>query len=189
MSDFNIFSSKTDIKKLLFTTDKFKFDEQQSTDSWQDLPGAIHTSSIDNQTLTSSLSSLSDNRNDYGWETVDDCSTISKSYGINYEQISQQTTSYCRLDRRRQWLLLPPKSQTSVIHNDSDHIVSNCISKTTNNQQQTTDENFQDSCESSTLSLDFHVEDDELLLDNRNRQIKSSWKTKTSNNSIQKQSR
>ena len=37
MSDVNLFSSKTDSKKLLFTTEKFHLNDDLSTDSWQDL--------------------------------------------------------------------------------------------------------------------------------------------------------
>ena len=37
MSDVNLFSSKTDSKKLLFTTEKFHLDDDLSADSWQDL--------------------------------------------------------------------------------------------------------------------------------------------------------
>ena len=77
MSDFNLFSSKTDIKKLLFTTEKFKFNEQCSNGSWQDLPGVTPTSAlasfVGNQHIQgTSLSSLSDYRNDNGMSLIDE---------------------------------------------------------------------------------------------------------------------
>ncbi|CAF4051928.1 unnamed protein product [Adineta steineri] len=168
MSDFNLFSTKTDIKKLLFTTDKFKFNEQCSNDSWQDLPGATPTSVLaslaDNQYIqTSSLSSsLSDNRNDNGWETLDDYSIIPKSYGLNYEQISKKPPGYCRLDRRGHWLLLSPQSQ---IQSDSNNVVTSSdkkyLTKDSNHEQI-----FPDSCESLTVSVDLHVPTDELIMYN-----------------------
>ncbi|CAF4568651.1 unnamed protein product, partial [Rotaria sp. Silwood2] len=172
MSDFNLFSSKTDIKKLLFTTDKFKFDEQCSNDSWQDLPGITPTSVlasfIDNQNIqTSSLSSLSDNRNDYGWETLDDYSTIPKSYGFNCEQLSSKPTSYCRLDRRGHWLLLPPPP---LLHTDTDKVVTYYDNKrlSRDSNQEQIEQNFPDSYESVTVSVDFHVPTDEFVLDHNN---------------------
>jgi hypothetical protein len=170
MSDFNLFSSKTDVKKLLFTTEKFKFDEQCSNDSWQDLPGATPTSAlaslVDNQNIqTLSLSTLSDNRNDNGWETLDDYSTIPKSYGVNYENIAKKPTSYCRLDRRGHWLLLPPPA---LLQTTTDKVVTyydkQRISRDSN--QQPPEQIFPDSCESLTVSVDLHIQTDELITDN-----------------------
>ena len=141
MSDFNLFSSKTDIKKLLFTTEKFKFNEQGSNDSWQDLPGVTPTSAIasflHNQTLETS--SISNNRNDTGWETVDD-----------YSMHRSKSTSHGRLDRRGHWLLLTPPPL----------ILPNANQATTNNEPF-----FPDSCESLTVSVDLHVPTDELMTD------------------------
>ena len=184
MSDFNLFSSKTDIKKLLFTTEKFKFDEQCSNDSWQDLPGATPTSLLasflDNQNIqTSSSSSLSDNRNDNGWETLDDYSTIPKSYGFNYEQISKKSVGYCRLDRRGHWLLLPPPP---LLHHDTNKVVTyynkNRLSRNSNEQQ--TEQIFPDSCESLTVSVDLHVPTDELVTDHDDldRKTVQVWRNK-----------
>jgi len=169
MSDFNLFSSKTDIKKLLFTTEKFKFNDQCSNDSWQDLPGITPTSVlaslIDNQEIeTSSLSSLSDNRNDNGWETLDDYSIIPKSYGFNCETISKKSNSYGRFDRRGHWILLPPPSllqsnrNTIVTYFDKKRLLRD------SNQQQN-DQMFPDSCESLTVSIDLQVPVDGLITD------------------------
>jgi hypothetical protein len=170
MSDFNLFSSKTDVKKLLFTTEKFKFDDQCSNDSWQDLPGATPTSVlasiIDDQNIeTSSLSTLSDNRNDNGWETLDDYSTIPKSYGLNYENTSKKPASYCRLDRRGHWLLLPPPP---LLQTDTNKVVTYYDKKriSRDSKQQPTEETFPDSCESLTVSVDLHIPTDELITDN-----------------------
>jgi hypothetical protein len=174
MSDFNLFSSKTDIKKLLFTTEKFKFNDQCSNDSWQDLPGVTPTSFLDNQNLDTS--SLSDSRNDNGWETLDDYSTIPQSYGLNHETISKKPAGYCRLDRRGHWLLLPPPP---LLQSDSNKVVTfydkQRLSRDSNHQQ-TTELFFPDSCESLTVSVDLHVPTDELItdLDGRNTPI---WKT------------
>ncbi|CAF4747200.1 unnamed protein product, partial [Rotaria socialis] len=187
MSDFNLFSSKTDIKKLLFTTDKFKFDEQCSTDSWQDLPGAalssVHSSFIHNQPIQTST--FSDNRNDYGWETLDDYSTIPRSYGIDYEKASKKPPSYCRLDRRGHWLLLPPppSPMQALLHTDAKKVVTYFNNKRfprDSTQLQQPEQNFHDSYESLTVSMDFHVPEDEFLIDddNLNRQRKPLWKNK-----------
>ncbi|CAF5186365.1 unnamed protein product, partial [Rotaria magnacalcarata] len=184
MSDFNLFSSKTDIKKLLFTTDKFKFDEQCSTDSWQDLPGAtlssVHSSFIHNPPIQTST--FSDNRNDYGWETLDDYSTIPKSYGNDYEKVSKKSSSYCRLDRRGHWLLLPPPPPPihPLLHTDAKKVVTYFNSKRfsrNSTQLQQPEQNFRDSYESLTVSMDFHVPEDEFLIDNDNlnRQKKPLW--------------
>ncbi|CAF3863342.1 unnamed protein product [Rotaria magnacalcarata] len=184
MSDFNLFSSKTDIKKLLFTTDKFKFDEQCSTDSWQDLPGAtlssVHSSFIHNPPIQTST--FSDNRNDYGWETLDDYSTIPKSYGNDYEKVSKKSSSYCRLDRRGHWLLLPqpPPPIHPLLHTDAKKVVTYFNSKRfsrNSTQLQQPEQNFRDSYESLTVSMDFHVPEDEFLIDNDNlnRQKKPLW--------------
>ncbi|UJR08979.1 hypothetical protein I4U23_013229 [Adineta vaga] len=169
MADFNIFSTKTDIKKLLFTTEKFKFNEQCSNDSWQDLPGATPTSVlaslVDNQYIQDlSVSSLSDNRNENGWETLDDYSTIPQSYGFNYEQNSKKPPGYCRLDRRGHWLLLPPSSQ----HQSEPSHEKKHLSKDLNpqqQQQQQAEQIFPDSCESLTVSIDLHIPTDELMTD------------------------
>jgi hypothetical protein len=184
MSDFNLFSSKTDIKKLLFTTEKFKFNDQCSNDSWQDLPGAAPTSVlaslIDNQTIrTSSLSSLSDNRNDNGWETLDDYATIPKSYGFNYENIPKKSAGYFRMDRRGQWLLLPPPP---LLQSDMNKVVTfydkKCITRDSNQQQP--EQIFPDSCESLTVSIDLHVPTDEIMTDHDDidRQNSVIWRNK-----------
>ena len=105
MSDFNLFSSKTDIKKLLFSTEKFKFDEQCSSDSWQDLPA--HTPSLFLPTLIDRHdppSSALETVDDPGWETLDDYATVS----IPVDLQDRTVTTYGRFDRRGHWLLLPP---------------------------------------------------------------------------------
>ena len=162
MADFNLFSTKTDVKKLLFSTDKFKFNEQGSNDSWQDLPGVTPTSLLasiaDNQYIhDSSLSSLTDNRNENGWETLDDYSTIPKSYGYNYEHNLTKPSGRCRLDRRGHWLLLPPS-----LHHPSENVQEKKRSSNNSNSEQI----FPDSCESLTVSVDLHVPTDELMTDN-----------------------
>ena len=157
MSDFNLFSSKTDIKKLLFTTEKFKFNEQCSHDSWQDWPGATPTSFTNQENLDTSLS-LSDSRNDNGWETLDDYSTIPPSYGLIHEK---KPAGYYR---RGHWLLLPPP----LLQSDSDKIVTYYDKKRLardSNQQPITEPFFPDSCESLTVSVDLHVPTDELMGD------------------------
>lgn len=190
MSDFNLFSSKTDIKKLLFTTDKFKFDDQCSTDSWQDLPGAtlssVHSSFVRNQPIQTST--FSDNRNDYGWETLDDYSTIPKSFGHESEKVSNKPTSYCRLDRRGHWLLFPPPQPPSphiqpLLHTDAKKVVTYFNNKRfsrDSTQPQQPEQNFRDSYESLTVSMDFHVPEDAFLIDNENsnRQKKPLWRNK-----------
>ena len=142
MSDFNLFSSKTDIKKLLFTTEKFKFDEQCSNDSWQDLPGITPTSAIasflHHQTLETS--SISDNRNETGWETVDDYAALPKADSEHYETMASKSTGHGRLDRHGHWLLLSPLPPPIEPF-------------------------FPDSCESLTVSVDLHVPTDELITD------------------------
>lgn len=181
MSDFNLFSSKTDIKKLLFTTEKFKFNEQCSNDSWQDLPGVTPTSIlaslIDNQHIqaTSLSSSLSDNRNDTGWETLDDYSTIPKSYGLSHEHRSKKPAGYCRLDRRGHWLLLPP---SPILQTDINKIEKKRLTRDSNQQQ--TEQIFPDSCESLTVSVDLHIPTDELMTDNddMNGQNTLVWRNK-----------
>jgi hypothetical protein len=171
MSDFNLFSSKTDIKKLLFTTEKFKFNDQCSNDSWQDLPGVTPTSVlasfVDNQNIQSpSLSSLSDNRNENGWETLDDYSIIPKSYGINYEKSSKKPAGYGRLDRRGHWLLLQPPP---LLQSNSKKIITyydkQRLSRDPIQQLQTVEQIFPDSCESLTVSVDLHVPTDEIMTD------------------------
>jgi hypothetical protein len=165
MSDFNLFSSKTDIKKLLFTTEKFKFNEQCSNDSWQDLPGVTPTSVLasfnDSQHIeTSSLSSLSDN----GWETLNDYSIVPKSYGLDHEHISQEPVGHCRLDRRGHWLLLSPPP---LLQTDASKVVTYYDKKrlTRESNQQQTEQIFPDSCESLTVSVDLHIPTDELMTD------------------------
>lgn len=161
MSDFNLFSSKTDIKKLLFTTEKFKFDEQCSNDSWQDLPGITPTSAmasfLNHQTFQTS--SISDNRNETGWETVDDYSALPKADSQHYETIASKSTGHGRLDRHGHWLLLSPAPvppPTTTIESF-----------------------FPDSCESLTVSVDLHVPTDELMTDLDSPRA-PCWKQKTS---------
>jgi hypothetical protein len=172
MSDFNLFSSKTDIKKLLFTTEKFKFNDQCSNDSWQDLPGITPTSVlaslVDNQEIetSSSLSSLSDNRNDNDWETLDDYSILPKSYGFNCQTILKKPTSYGRFDRRGHWILLPPPPPP-LLQSNTNKVVTyynkKLISRDSNQQQN--EQIFSDSCESLTVSIDLQVPEDELMTD------------------------
>lgn len=105
MSDFNLFSSKTDIKKLLFTTEKFKFDEQCSSDSWQDLPAHTPTSFLPSLIEQhDAFSSPSDTLEDPAWETLDDYATVP----IPVDLQNRTVTAYGRFDRRGHWLLLPP---------------------------------------------------------------------------------
>jgi len=185
MSDVNLFSSKTDVKKLLFTTEKFKFNDQCSNDSWQDLPGITPTSVLasfaDNQHVqTSSLSSLSDNRNDNDWETLDDYATIPKSYGFNYENISKKPARYGRLDRRGHWLLLPPPP---LLQSDTKKVVTYYNKKriTRDFNQRQNEEIFSDSCESLTVSIDLQVPTDELMTDNDDFDEQNTlvWRNKT----------
>jgi len=168
MSDFNLFSSKTDIKKLLFTTEKFKFNDQCSNDSWQDLPGITPTSVlaslVDNQEIQTS-SSLSDNQNDNGWETLDDYSILPKSYGFNCQTILKKPISYGRFDRRGHWILLPPPPP--LLQSNTNKVVTyydkKRISRDSNQQQN--EQIFSDSCESLTVSIDLQVPEDELMTD------------------------
>ena len=171
MSDVNLFSSKTDVKKLLFTTDKFKFDEQRSNDSWQDLPGVTPTSVlpslIDQQAFqTSSISSLSDNRHEVDWETLDEYATVPVSVGATGQAVQKKPTSYCRLDRRGHWLLLPPdalpqkEAPNVVTCHEKKRVLKDGPAK------QPAAEIFPDSCESLTVSIDLHVPTDELFTDN-----------------------
>ena len=51
MVDVNLFSSKTDIKKLLFTTEKFHLNDHLSNDSWQDLSELTHPQEPDYSTI------------------------------------------------------------------------------------------------------------------------------------------
>lgn len=51
MVDVNLFSSKTDIKKLLFTTEKFHLNDHLSNDSWQDLSELTPTHDADYSTI------------------------------------------------------------------------------------------------------------------------------------------
>lgn len=160
MSDFNLFSSKTDIKKLLFTTEKFKFDDQCSNDSWQDIPGVTPTSIlasfVDNQQQQQlQTSSLSDNRNENGWETVDDYSTMQKPFGLN----SKKPPGYCRLDRRGHWLLLPPPP---LIQSNTNKVVTYY-----DNKRITRDikQNYHDSSDSFTVSVDLQMATDEFTSD------------------------
>jgi len=145
MSDFNLFSSKTDLKKFIFTTDKYSLIEHEQSDdddddSWQDLPGVTPTSIIDNQHLTSTSS-----HND--WKTIADYSTIPKSYPIEEIIRSKTPPGYCQ----GPWLLLPQPQATTT-------------TTTTNDQ-----EFFQDSCESLTISVDLHVPMSDFTSDSTSR--------------------
>ena len=51
MVDVNLFSSKTDIKKLLFTTEKFHLNDHLSNDSWQDLSDLTPTHDAEYSTI------------------------------------------------------------------------------------------------------------------------------------------
>jgi hypothetical protein len=68
MVDVNLFSSKTDVKKLLFTTEKFHVNSHLSDDSWQDFASITHPS-------------------------CHEYSIVEKAHGQHCS-----TTNYCRLD-------------------------------------------------------------------------------------------
>ncbi len=140
MSDFNLFSSKTDFKKLLFTTKKFPIEQE----SWQDLSGVSSTLIFDTENTNS-------------WQTINDYTTIPKSYG---EQMG-----YCRLDRGGQWLLLSPPP---LLQKDTTKVVTYYDNKRLSRDSilQENEHTFPDSCESLTVSIDFHVSTDELMADN-----------------------
>lgn len=177
MSDFNLFSSKTDIKKLLFTTEKFKFNEQCSNDSWQDLPGVTSTSAIaswlDNQNIQKSTSpSLSDDGNQFVWATVEHNSAVRKSSASNFEHKPKKRTNDCRRGHR---LPLPSHTNTkqSIFHDDKKPL------PTTTNQLRN-EPTFPDSCESITISVDFDVPTDQLVVDQDHvtRENVHLWKNK-----------
>ena len=73
----------------------------------------------------------------------------------NYQSINK--TGYCRLDRRA------PR-----LHNESNKVVTyfDNIRLSTDSNVQQTEHTFPDSCESLTVSVDFHVPTDELITDN-----------------------
>ncbi|CAF4445650.1 unnamed protein product, partial [Adineta steineri] len=149
MSDLNLFSPKNDLKKLLFTTKKYVY----STDSWQDTSNRTSTLILNNE--TSYLSLLSNIQNTNSWQSIDDYTTIPKSYGIDDEQ-----TGYCRLDRQGHWLLLSPPPL--LLQKDTSQVVTyydnRRLSRDSNIQQ--IEHIFHDSCESLTVSLDLHIPTD-----------------------------
>lgn len=106
MSDVNLFSSTNDIKKTLFTTEKFSFNDQLSNDSWQDLSEVTITARQNNS----------------------------------------------QLDR----CLVFPST-----HQQSSHTKKNPTHKDSNTP--IIEHTFPDSCESLTVSIDFHVPADELI--------------------------
>jgi hypothetical protein len=113
-----------------------------SRQSWQNLS---------NETLINE-NYQSINKN--SWQTVNDCTIIPNSQ-----------TGYCRLDRRGHWLLL---ASPQLIHNESNKVVTYFDNKrlSTDSNVQQTEHTFPDSCESLTVSVDFHVPTDELITDN-----------------------
>ena len=87
---------------MLFTTEKFKFDDQCSSDSWQDLPALTPTSILTDHQYVKTSSS--DDRNDpSAWETCDDYETLPTG--------PKPRANYGRYDRRGHWLLLPPTTE------------------------------------------------------------------------------
>jgi hypothetical protein len=141
MSDLNLFSLKTDIKNLLFTTEKFTFNEQYSTNLWQDLPCLTPTSIFDNQ--------ISDQKNDHSQET---------DYDFNCE-----SNGYCRSDH---WFLLSPPP---LLHTDTNQVITYYDNKRLS--RDSTEYTFPDSCESLTVSVDLHVPTDDLMTDHDDQNI------------------
>jgi hypothetical protein len=131
--------------------EKFRFDQQYSNNLWEDLFGITSTLIFDNQNPQISVSSSSSSSNKNSWESFKAYTTIPKTHGFNDEQ-----TGYCRLDRDGHWLLL---STPPLLHNDEKKRSS------TNSISQQTEPTFLDSCESLTVSLEFHVPTDELITD------------------------
>ncbi|CAF1289999.1 unnamed protein product [Adineta steineri] len=126
-------------------------------------PSFVRTSTLILNNETSYLSLLSNIQNTNSWQSIDDYTTIPKSYGIDDEQ-----TGYCRLDRQGHWLLLSPPSL--LLQKDTSQVVTyydnRRLSRDSNIQQ--IEQLFHDSCESLTVSLDLHIPTDELLKDNDN---------------------
>ncbi|CAF2872103.1 unnamed protein product [Rotaria sp. Silwood2] len=151
MSDLNSFSTKSTLKK-------FFIDQQYSNDIWQDLSDVTPTFIYDDQNLD--ISSLSNEKNTNSWQTINDYKAIPKSYGFDSEQ-----AGYCRFDRHGHWLLVSPShpfhddGNKAITYDDTKH-----LSKDSSSQQ--IEHTFPDSCESLTVSIDFHVPTDELITDN-----------------------
>lgn len=93
MNDLNLFSSKNDLKKLFFKSDRLLFDEQsKSDDSWQDLPDMTMTSFVQN--------SIEHRRN--------------SSFNETLTEEQKPRLSKGRYDRRGHWLLFPPNVEQKL---------------------------------------------------------------------------
>ncbi|CAF0924460.1 unnamed protein product [Rotaria sordida] len=159
MSDLNLFSTKSDLKKNLLSINKFSIDQQQySNDVRQDLSDVTSIFIFDDQNLE--ISSLSNEKTTNSWQTIHNYKTISKSYDFDSER-----ADYCRLDRHGHWLLLP---SPRPFHDDTNKTITydnnKYLSKDSISQQ--IEHTFPDSCESLTVSIDFHVPTDDLITDN-----------------------
>ncbi|CAF3445896.1 unnamed protein product [Rotaria sp. Silwood1] len=154
MSDLNTFSTKSNLKKL----DKIYIDQKCLNDAWQDLSDVTSTCIFDDQNLE--ILSLSNEKNTNSWQTINDYKIIPKSYSFDNEQ-----TDYCRLDRHGHWLLLSPQrpfhndTNKPITYDNNQHVSKDSIS-------QHIEHTFPDSCESLTVSIDFHIPTDELITDN-----------------------
>ena len=140
MSDVNLFSSKTDVKKLLSKNEKVLC----STDSWQDLSAITSTITFDNAS----------------WQSAQDYLTVPKSFGVYGE-----TVGYCRLDQQGHWLL---RSPPPLLQRHASNVVTyydrKRLSRDSNTQR-----TFPDSFKSSSISMDFNDRHEYTSIVPRNR--------------------
>lgn len=139
MADFNLLSSKTDLKKLFSKTEKFI----SAANSWQ------HSSEI--------VSNIA--RDNSSWQTVREDASIPTSFGL-----ADEPAGYCRLDRQGHWLL---RSPPPLLQRDASRVVTYYDRKRLSRDSNVphTELTFPDSCEDSSISIDLHVPSEELVSD------------------------
>ena len=152
----SLFSSKSNLKKSTLTTDKFSINDQHcSNELRSNLPKL--TSTLTNDSRNFQLSVLSNKLTTNNCQIDHDYATLSKPDDVHSEE-----TSYCRLNH---WFLLSSKfdhrthPNRILTHYDNNKQLSN------DSFLQSIETTFLDSCESLTVSVDFHVPVDELMTD------------------------
>lgn len=129
--------------------------EPQLNEPWQNLSGITSTTIYDDYNFEIASVSITNS-----WQTIPDYSIKSNSNGI-----TKETNGQCRCDRDGHWLLLP---SPSTFGGDISKVVTfygnKRLSRDTILQQ--SEPTFPDSCESLTVSVDFHVLTDDLITDN-----------------------
>ncbi|CAM4747857.1 unnamed protein product [Rotaria magnacalcarata] len=158
MSNLNLFTSKPNLKNIILPIDQILAEQKESNNSWQDLSDVTSTLLSDNQ--IDYVSSASSEKNATSWRTIHDYTTRPESCRFQSEQ-----TDYCRLDRNGQWFLL---ARRNLVHDKTNQAMTSDSDKhlSKDSFSQPIEQTFPDSCESLTVSIDFHIPTDELIADN-----------------------